>query len=62
MFDALISDHDHYLFALMENINTKSVTCTVFMYAYLSGIQSEQAKLDSKYYQRYHAKHSDGHH
>lgn len=38
-----------------------SVTTTLMMYMYFQGRNSEQAKLDSKYYQRFLAKKSDQH-
>jgi hypothetical protein len=37
----------------------------VFLYAYFQGVKSDEAKLQSKYYQRFHAKHDpagDHHH
>lgn len=35
----------------------RRITCSAFFYAYLQGRASDQAKLDSKYYQRYIARH-----
>jgi hypothetical protein len=42
--------------------NAHSVTGTLMMYLYYQGLHSEQAKLDSKYYQRFIAKKDEGHH
>jgi hypothetical protein len=39
-----------------------SVTGTLMLYLYYQGLHSEQAKLDSKYYQRFIAKKDEGHH
>ena len=36
-----------------------SITGTLMMYMYMQGRNSEQAKLDSKYYQRFIAKNTD---
>ena len=40
-------------------ITARSVTGSLMMYMYMQGRNSEQAKLDSKYYQRFLAKKAD---
>ena len=49
-------NNKHYIpYFLGDFFKYRSVTVSLFLYAYSAGLKSDQAKIESKYYQRFHA-------